>query len=398
MAEATAPWQGLRTVIVHDWLTGSRGGEKVLDAICRMFPGAPVLTLVSKPEAITGAIAGRKIRTSAIQHLPMSTSRYREYLPLFPAAIEQFDLDDVELVISTSHCAAKAVVPTGRAVHVCYCHSPMRYAWDQFPAYFGPERIGAVASALIRPVMAWLARWDASTAPRVTQFAANSRFVAGRIARYYNREAAVLYPPVETDFFTPSASTNSVQGRQHAEQGGYGLVVSALVPYKRIDIAIEAAKIAGWPLKIVGTGPDEQRLRAVAGGSVEFLKNVDADALRELYRGARALMLPGEEDFGIAPVEALACGCPVVALARGGATETVDDGVTGFLVSELTGAAFGAALTRIDSLPSTAADRRNRALRFSPERFDAGFAALVAQTLAAHNTQPVFTEGRTAAC
>lgn len=385
MAEATRPWTGRRTVIVHDWLTGSRGGEKVLDAICRMVPGAPVLTLVSRPEALTGAIAGRQIRNSAIQWLPLATTRYREYLPLFPAAIEQFDLDDVDLVISTSHCAAKAVVPTGRAVHVCYCHSPMRYAWDQFPAYFGPERVGRLASAVLRPILAWLARWDAATAPRVTQFAANSRYVAGRIARYYNREAEVLYPPVDTDFFTPDPDAGT---RGDSATSGYVLVVSALVPYKRIDIAIEAAALAGWPLKIVGTGPDEPRLRAMAGPSVEFLRNVDAEALRDLYRRAGTLMLPGEEDFGIAPVEALACGCPVVALARGGATETVDDGVTGVLVPELTAKAFGEALTRIPHLPTGVAGRRERALRFAPVKFDEGFTALVARTL----------EGRSASC
>lgn len=386
---ATPPWAGLRTVIVHDWLTGSRGGEKVLDAICRLVPDAPILTLVSRPEAITGALAGRRIRTSAIQHLPLATTRYREYLPLFPAAIEQFDLDEVDLVISTSHCAAKAVVPTGRAVHVCYCHSPMRYAWDQFPAYFGPERVGALASAVLRPIMAWLARWDAATAPRVTQFAANSRYVAGRIARYYNRQADVLYPPVDTDFFTPGdPGTNAGARGDHAAGGGFALVVSALVPYKRIDLAIGAAAEAGWPLTIVGTGPDEKRLRALAGPTVTFLGHVDAEALRDLYRRAGALMLPGEEDFGIAPVEALACGCPVVALARGGATETVDDGVTGVLVSHLTVPAFAAALQRIPDLPAGPAARRARALRFAPAQFDAGFTALVARTL----------EGRSASC
>lgn len=381
---AAAPWAGKRTVIVHDWLTGSRGGEKVLEAICRLVPDAPILTLVSRPEALTGALAGRRIRRSIVQYLPFSGTRYREYLPLFPAAIEQFDLDDVDLVISTSHCAAKAVVPTGRAVHFCYCHSPMRYAWDQFPAYFGPERIGALPSAVLRPVLAWLARWDAATAPRVTRFAANSRHVAGRIARYYNRQAAVLHPPVDTDFFTPGPPIHSrgtpprvVDG----QTGAFALVVSALVPYKRIDLAIAAAAKAGWPLTIVGSGPDEARLRGTAGADVTFLKNVDAMALRDLYRSAAVLMLPGEEDFGIAPVEALACGCPVVALARGGATETVEHGVTGVLVDALTADAFADALARVGSLPSTPASRRASAERFAAARFDEGFTALVSEML-----------------
>jgi glycosyltransferase involved in cell wall biosynthesis len=376
---AALPWTGLKTVIVHDWLTGSRGGEKVLEAICRLVPDAPVLTLVSRREALTGALAGRRIRNSFVQYLPFSGTRYREYLPLFPAAIEQFDLDDVDLVISTSHCAAKAVVPTGRARHFCYCHSPMRYAWDQFPSYFGPERVGRPASAVLRPILAWLARWDAATAPRVTRFAANSRYVAGRIARYYNRSAAVLHPPVDTDFFTPGPPNDS-RGIQPAH-GGFALVVSALVPYKRIDIAIGAAAKAGWPLTIVGTGPDEARLRQMAGPSVTFAGNIDQPALREMYRAAAALILPGEEDFGIAPVEALACGCPVVALARGGATETVEHGVTGILVHVLTADAFGDALSAVGTLPSSTATRRASAERFAAARFDAGFTQLVSEML-----------------
>jgi glycosyltransferase involved in cell wall biosynthesis len=381
---APAPWSGLRTVIVHDWLTGSRGGEKVLDAICRLVPGAPVLTLVSRPEALTGHLAGRRIRNSIVNYLPFARTRYREYLPLFPAALELFDLDDVELVISTSHCAAKAVVPTGRAKHFCYCHSPMRYAWDQFPAYFGPERVGAPLSAALRPVMAWLARWDASTSPRVTRFAANSRYVAGRIARYYNRQAAVLHPPVDTDFFTPGPPIDSRGARplpHTMEAGGFALVVSALVPYKRIDIAIGAAAKAGLPLTIVGTGPDESRLRQLAGPSVTFAGNVEAAALRDFYRAASALVLPGEEDFGIAPVEALACGCPVVALARGGATETVEHGRTGLLVNELTVDAFANALSGVEALPSTVTERRASAERFAASRFDEGFTTLVSEML-----------------
>ena len=373
------PWTGLKTVIVHDWLTGTRGGEKVLDAISRLVPDAPVLTLVSRPEALTGALAGRRIRRSIVHYLPFAKTRYREYLPLFPAAIEQFDLDDVDLIISTSHCAAKAVVPTGRAKHFCYCHSPMRYAWDQFPAYFGPERVGSLASAALRPVLGWLARWDAATAPRVTRFAANSRHVAGRIARYYNREAAVLHPPVDTDFFTPGPPIHS-RGVQPAD-GGFALVVSALVPYKRLDVAIGAAAKAGRPLTIVGTGPDEARLRGLAGPSVTFAGNVSTEALRDLYRSASALMLPGEEDFGIAPVEALACGCPVVALARGGATETVEHGVTGILVNELSADAFGSALRDVAALPSSAAERRASAERFTATRFDEGFTTLMTEML-----------------
>ncbi len=172
-----------RVVLVHDWLTGMRGGEKVLESFCRIFPDADLLTLVHVRGAVSPAIEQRRIRTSFVQRFPAPARLYRHYLPFYPSAVECFDLDDVDLVVSTSHCAAKAVVPTGRAVHICYCHSPMRYAWDQFDAYFGRERLGTVGHALARPVMAWLARWDRATAHRVNHFVANSRFVAGRIAR-----------------------------------------------------------------------------------------------------------------------------------------------------------------------------------------------------------------------
>jgi glycosyltransferase involved in cell wall biosynthesis len=358
-------------VLVHDWLTGMRGGEKVLESFCRIFPEADLLTLVHVRGAVSPAIEQRRIRTSFVQRFPAPARLYRHYLPFYPSAVECFDLDDVDLVVSTSHCAAKAVVPTGRAVHICYCHSPMRYAWDQFDAYFGRERLGTVGHALARPVMAWLARWDRATAHRVNHFVANSRFVAGRIARYYNRSASVVHPPVDVAFFTPG----------DGPPASYFLVVSALVPYKRIDVAIHAASRLGVPLKVVGTGPDLQRLQSLGGPSVEFLGNVDDTSLRELYRQARALVLPAEEDFGIAPVESLACGRPVVALGRGGALETVQDGVTGRLVADQTPDAFAEAMQSVTSRSFDPGDIRRHALPFGIDRFETAFRALVADAL-----------------
>jgi glycosyltransferase involved in cell wall biosynthesis len=358
-------------VLVHDWLTGMRGGEKVLESLCRMFPSADLITLVHDRRSVSPLIESRRIRTSLIQRLPRSRSLYRHYLPLFPFAVEQFDLDDVDLVISTSSCAAKSVVPTGRARHICYCHSPMRYAWDQFDAYFGPERLGRTRSALARVVMAWLARWDRDTAHRVHSFVANSGYVAGRIARYYNRHATVVHPPVDIEFFTPDDTRPS----------SYFLVVSALVPYKRIDFAVDAATRLGLPLKIVGSGPDEARLRARAGSTVEFVGPVEGDALRQLYRGSRALLLPGEEDFGIAPVEAMACGRPVIALGRGGATETVRPGVTGVLVDQPGTEAFGAAMQHFDPSAFDAAAIRAHAETFGTARFESAFAGAVTNAL-----------------
>jgi glycosyltransferase involved in cell wall biosynthesis len=362
-----------RVVLVHDWLTGMRGGEKVLESLCRLFPQAPVYTLLHVRGSVSETIEAHRVRTSFIQHLPLATRLYRHYLPLFPTAVECFDTDDVDLIVSTSHCAAKAVVPTGRALHVCYCHSPMRYAWDQFDAYFGRDRIGALGSTLARPVLAWLARWDRSTAHRVHQFVANSAFVAGRIARYYNRSSVVLHPPVDVDFFTPGASPPEP----------YFLIVSALVPYKRIEVAIRAAARLGARLKVVGTGPDLKRLRTIAGPNVEFLGTVDSDTLRDLYRRAQAFILPGEEDFGIAPVESLACGRPVIALARGGATETVEAGVTGLLVDRPAPDAFADAMDDIVRRPFDPAILVERARQFGVGRFEAAFRQVVTDTLAA---------------
>ena len=366
------PWAGKRVVLVHDWLTGVRGGEKVLASLCRMFPNADLVTLVHKRGSVPPPIDGRRIRTSVIQRLPLPTRLYRHYLPVFPFAIDLFDLDRADLVISTSHCAAKSIVRPGRATHICYCHSPMRYAWDQFDAYFGPERVGALANAALRPVLAGLARWDRDTAHRVDRFVANSRFVARRIGRYYNRPALVLNPPVDTGFFTPGSG----------EAGSYFLVVSALVPYKRLEIAIDAAARVGVPLRIVGTGPDLARLQSRAGSTVTFLGALDDGALREQYRGARAVILPGVEDFGIVPVEAMACGRPVVALDAGGAAETIVAGVTGLLVREAGAVDFADALDRAGRTRFEADAIRRHAETFNTARFEAGFRRIVADTLA----------------
>ena len=369
---APVPWAGRRVVLVHDWLTGMRGGEKVLECLCRLFPAAEILTLVHVPGSVSSTIESHRIRTSFVQRLPRPGRYYRHYLPIFPTAIECFDLDDVDLVVSTSHCAAKSVVPNGRSFHLCYCHSPMRYAWDQFDAYFGPDRLGTIGSALARPVMGWLARWDRSTANRVDAFVANSQFVAGRIGRYYNRQASVLHPPVDTRFFTP--------GNQPPQP--YFLVVSALVPYKRIDVAIRAALRLGVHLKIVGTGPDLTRLQQIAGPSIEFAGALDPLSLRDAYRHAQALVLPAEEDFGIAPVESMACGRPVVALGRGGALETVVPGVTGFLVESTDDRLFAEAMQATTTGFRDPTPLAAHAADFSVTTFETGFTSLLTQALA----------------
>ncbi len=361
-----------RVALVHDWLTGMRGGEKVLEAIAELYPDATIHTLLHVRGSVSAPLERLAERRSFVQWLPSAARHYRQYLALFPTAIEQFDFDPYDLVISSSHCAAKSVVVPGRARHICYCHSPMRYAWDQFDSYFGPDQVGAAASELLRPVLAKLARWDASTAGRVDRYVANSHYVAGRIRRYYNCGSTVVYPPVDTAFYRPDPARTPEQ---------YFLVVSALVPYKRLDVAIRACGAAGAALKIVGKGPEEARLRRLAeslGADVEFAGWLADEQIRTLYQGCRAVLMPGVEDFGMVPVEAQACGRPIVALAEGGAVESVIDGVTGMLVQDRSVEAFAAALREVSTRAFDSAVIRRHAESFSKERFQQQFRELVA--------------------
>ncbi len=303
--------QGARVALVHDWLTGMRGGEKVLEALCRLFPQAPLYTLLHVPGSVSPLIEDRPIHTSFVQGLPLARRRYRHYLPLFPRAVEGLKMPACDLVISTSHCVAKGVMPAGGALHVSYLHTPMRYIWDLYEDYFGPGR-GGLARYVMPFLRPRLQRWDVDSCTRVDHFLANSEHVARRIKRHYGRRAQVIPPPVDTGRFAPAAQVED-----------YYLVVSALVPYKRVDLAIEACASTGRRLLVVGTGPEEARLRALAGPNVEFLGWAGDEELAGLYARAQAFIFPGEEDFGITPVESMAAGRPVVAFAQGGALETV---------------------------------------------------------------------------
>ncbi|MGH9408175.1 MAG: glycosyltransferase [Vicinamibacterales bacterium] len=367
-----------RVALVHDWLTGMRGGEKVLDAIAEIYPDATLHTLLHVRGTATPRLEAMREQRSFVRWLPSAARRYRAYLALFPTAIELFDLDEYDLVISTSHCAAKSVVVPGRTPHICYCHSPMRYAWDQFAAYFGPEQAGPVRSRLLRPVLARLARWDAATSGRVDRYVANSHYVAARIGRYYNRGSTVVYPPVNTAFYRPDSAS---------APESFFLVVSALVPYKRLDVAIRACAAVGRPLTIVGRGPEERRLRAMAGPSVTFAGWLSDEEVRQLYRRSAAVLMPGVEDFGMVPVEAQACGTPTVALARGGALESVIDGATGVLVHDTTVEAFAEGLQRVTTLAFDRAAIRAHAERFDRTRFQTEFQAVVNETVAAGVTR-----------
>ena len=364
----------MRVALIHDWLTGMRGGEKVLEALCEQFPAADIFTLFHQRRSVSPTIERHRIDTSFVQWLPFAARQYRRYLPLFPIAIEQFDLDAYDAVISSSHCVAKGAIAPGRARHLCYCFSPMRYAWDQFDAYFGPGRSSPAGRRWIyRPVMARMARWDAATAHRVDRFVAISQYVAGRIARYYNRMATIVYPPVDTSFYHPG----------EVAPEGHFLVVSALVPYKRIDLAIDAARLTGARLRIVGEGPERDRLMQQAGGNIEFLGWLPDESIRDEYRRAQAVLLPGEEDFGIVPVEAQACGRPVIAFGRGGALETVIDGETGTLFHEPTAASLAEAFSRISQMTFDSGQIRRHAETYSRDRHMAQLRDVIDETISA---------------
>lgn len=365
----------MRVALVHDWLTGMRGGEKALEQICRLFPAADIFTLVHVKGSVSPALEAHPIHTAFTQRLPRVATAYRRYLPLFPAAIERLDLRGYDFVVSCSHCVAKSVIVPAGVRHVCYCLTPMRYAWDQFDAYFGPARVGPLQSRVLKPLLARLARWDRATAHRPDRYLAISQYVARRIALYYNRQSTIVYPPVDTARFTRGDST----------PGGTFVIVSALVPYKRLDVAIAAAHAAGVSLDIIGDGPEREHLEALAGrgAGVRLLGRLDDEAVRARYRTAAAVLLPGEEDFGLVPVEAQACGRPVVALGRGGATETVVDGVTGILVSDDSTAAWVEALRRARATAWDAARIRANAERFAEDRFLREFQAVVDEVLAA---------------
>jgi glycosyltransferase involved in cell wall biosynthesis len=375
-----------RIAFVHDWLTGMRGGEKALEVLCERFPDADLFTLVHVRGSVSPIIERRRIRTSFVQRLPFAGRLYRHYLPLFPIAVEQFDFEGYDLVLSTSHCSVKSILHPPATRHVCYCLTPMRYAWDQFDVYFGPDRLGAARSALMRPIMARMARWDRDTANRVDRYVAISHYVAGRIARYYNRESSIVYPPVDTVFFHPDGT----------EPERFALVVSALVPYKRIELAIDACRDARIPLKVVGDGPERAALERRSGGGAQFLGRLADQDVRDLYRRATLLLLPGEEDFGIVPLEAQACGRPVVALGRGGALETIIPGETGLLVDEASPEAFADAIAHAAAVSFDPVAIRHHAERFSRERVGDEMEALVLEEAesAGDRSAPVTNELR----
>ncbi|GJQ22273.1 MAG: glycosyl transferase family 1 [Candidatus Brocadia sapporoensis] len=304
----------MQVAIVHDWLTGMRGGEKVLEIFCELFPDADVFTLIHLQGTVSKIIENRNIQTSFLQRVPLVKRYYRSFLMLFPMAIEGFDMNAYDLVLSSSHCVAKGILTSSTTVHVCYCHTPMRYVWDQYHTYFGIGKKSLVSRVLIPPVAHYLRMWDVTSSARVDHFVANSHHVANRIKKYYKRSAEVIHPPVDCSFYTPQESY---------KEGNYYLLVSAFAPYKRIDVAIDAFERMGVPLILIGGGQEEVQIRKMAKKHVQCIGWQSSESLREYYRGCKALIFPGEEDFGIVPLEAQACGKPVIAFAKGGVLETV---------------------------------------------------------------------------
>ena len=298
----------MRAAIVHYWLLNRRGGEKVLDALCKLLPDADIFTLFCDSRTLSPEVRRHRIFTSFLNPL---RRWHRGMLPLMPMALESFDLRSYDLVVSHESGPAKGVITASSTRHVCYCHTPMRYLWDLYPAYRNEWTASRWKRAAMTPLTNYLRLWDFASAARVDRFIASSRNARARIWKTYRRESEVIYPPVDVDSFHWKPAED------------YLLVVSELVPYKRIDCAVRLFSRSGRPLRIVGSGPEYRKLRAMAAANVQFLGRLPDSELRNQYARCRAFLMPGEEDFGITPVEALASGKPVIALGRGGALETV---------------------------------------------------------------------------
>ncbi len=372
----------MQIAVVHDYFTQMGGAERVAEELVRMLPNAALHTTVALPDLMPPGLAGRQIETSWMQHLPHMKQCYRLYFFLYPLAVRSLDLSRYDLVISSSSGYAKAVRTNPGAVHVCYCHTPMRWAWN-FDSYSAQEPAGKAKRIMMAPVVRALRKWDESASRHPDYFIANSKTVADRIQRVYGRSAEVIHPPIDVNRFRPSS-----------EQDDYYLVLARLVSYKRIDLAIEACASLGRRLLIIGDGPDRARLMAKAGPTVEFLNHL-SDAQVEHYASrCRALIFPGEEDFGMAPLELAATGRPTIAYRAGGAVETIVEGVTGIFFDRQQASDLADAILRFEKQEWEADTLRRHAQGFGIEVFQARFQQFLASVgapLLAGDLQPVIT-------
>lgn len=348
-----------KVAVIHDWLTGMRGGEVVLEAILDIFPEADLFTLLYNEGTVSKKISDRKITVSFINSLPFKKNKYRHYLPLFPTAIERLNLQGYDLVVSSSHCVARGVIVPPNTPHICFFHSPMRYVWDMYHDYF-PDK-GFLNRWVIPYFANYLRMWDAACAPRVDRYISNSSFVAKRIRRFYGKEAHVVHPPCVSDKHRLPELSRS---------GEFYLVVSALVPYKRVDLAVEAFRdFQDRKLIIAGDGPDFKKLKKNSPSNVEFVGKCSRSMLENLYSGAKGLIFPGIEDFGIVPVEAQSYGCPVIAYNEGGAVETVLNRKTGLFFDEQSVQSLRDAVIASEKIKYRQADFQNHIKKFTFNSF-----------------------------
>jgi glycosyltransferase involved in cell wall biosynthesis len=349
----------MKVALVHDYLNQMGGAERVLMAFHEIFPEAPVYTSIYDPKRVDPAFKKMDVRTSFMQKLPLVTKHHQPYLPLYPFAMEKLDLRGYDLVLSSSSAFAKGVITRPETMHICYCHTPMRWCWN-YEEYVEREQLGAVARSILPFMITGLRIWDQVSAARVDHFIANSPVIAERIRKYYRREAAYIPPPVEAKRFP--FDPNIIPEN-------YFLILSRLVPYKRIDLAIEACNRLQLPLVIIGGGRDEERLKHLAGPTIRFMGRLPDEEVIHYFTHCRAFLFPGEEDFGITPLEAQACGRPIIAYGAGGALASVIDGVTGLFFHEQTVDSLAAALTSFDEHAFDPHIIHNHALEFDTSRF-----------------------------
>ncbi len=315
----------MKVAIVHYWLLNPRGGEKVVEALCELYPKADIFTHVYEPEAFQNSVISQhSVKESFISRLPFAKRFYQNYLPFMPLALEQFDLSSYDLIISSESGPAKGIIPAPGQPHICYCHSPMRYAWDMYHEY--RSRCGWLKRLLMVPLLHYIRRWDQLSSMSVSHFIANSEFVSGRIKSFYHRESEVIHPPVDFDAFQPTYSAPE----------DYYLLLGQLVPYKKADLAVRAFNQSGRNLKVVGEGKQFEELKKLARDNVEILGRKPFDEIKYLLANCKALIFPGVEDFGIVPLEAMASGRPVIAFKKGGALETVKEGISGMFFENQT--------------------------------------------------------------